>query len=104
MRKPHKERFHNIKLLWSDEDNATLIRMWKEGYTATEIGEKLGKTKGCIGNYVRRNRDWLGIEKRPTHYRKQGWRSVTLQKLFDKEWKGGVPLKHWIITQSWSKR
>jgi hypothetical protein len=98
-------RFHNHDALWSDEENEILIRMWKNGHYTREICDALNKSKGCIVTYIARNRAWLGLEKRPTNYRKKGHtynlHGTAFMKAFDKEWHGPVPLKHWAITKRW---
>lgn len=99
--------FHNHGALWSDEENEKLIELWTAGEYVQDIADELGKTKACVSNYLSRNREWLGLEKRPTNYRKKGHtyklHGTTFMKAFDKEWHGPVPFKHWSITQSWSK-
>jgi IS30 family transposase len=92
---------------WTEEEEQILIRMWNEGCYSHEICTALNKTKGCIASYLTRNRDTLGLEKRPTNYRKKHHtyklHGTKFMKAFDKQWHGSVPPKHWTITQSWSR-
>lgn len=106
MKRPVEYKKNNIPHAWSAEENATLIQLWNEGVSGKQIAIALNKTKGSVFNYINRNREWLGLERRPRHFRtsqKPLSERAYLSKL-DKEWQGSVPLKHWTITQSWSKR
>lgn len=101
---PH---FRNHQALWTDEENEILVRMWKNNHYVHEICTALDKTEACIRNYVQRNRDWLGLEKRPANFRKINDKyklhGAAYMKAFNKEWHGPVPFKHWTITQRWSQ-
>ena len=60
------ERVSWTKLIWTDEQKAILTKMWADGYSATEIGSELGKTRnGIIGQAHR-----LGLPKHQSTSRK----------------------------------
>ena len=82
---------------YQDKDIQTLIEMWGDGYTATEIGDRLGKSMASVRQFVHRNRAKYNLEK------KEGGRHVP-RSSFDKEWHGVVPCKHWSITKPWSQK
>jgi len=81
---------------YQDKDIQTLIQMWGDGYTATEIGDALGKSMASVRQFVHRNRDKYNLEK------KEGGRHVPRDS-FDKHWHGVVPCGHWTITKPWGK-
>ena len=81
---------------YSQEDINTVVEMWQEGKTAVEIGDKIGKSKYSVRQFMHRNRDKYGFE------RKQPGRPFCRVK-FEKQWYGSVPFGHWSITQSWSR-
>ncbi len=43
-------------MTWTDENRRTLVRLWNEGCSATEIARELGKNRGGILSQVRRLR------------------------------------------------
>jgi DNA-binding NarL/FixJ family response regulator len=105
MKRPTNTQHRNKAALWTEAENATLIRLWTEGLYLHEIAEELGRSKTCVANYLSRNRQWLGLEKRPTKYRKvtslSNKTGTEFMKAFDVQWHGPVPLKHWAITKRW---
>lgn len=105
MKRPFKIKQNNIT--WTDEENQILTRMWKDGHYMHEICTTLNKTESSVRNYVQRNRDWLGLEKRPANFRKIHdtfkLHGAEYMKAFNKQWRGPVPYKHWTITQKWSR-
>ena len=106
MKRPVAFKNNNKDQAWPEEDNATLIELWNQGWRCSEIAMHIGRTKSAVANYLSRNREWLGLEKRSRHFkpsRKPSAELAYVSKL-DREWQGVVPLKHWSITQSWSKR
>jgi len=82
---------------YSDKDIEIMKRMWQEGYTAAEIGDVIGKSKWSIRQYMNRNRDKHGFEK------KAPGRPFCRAK-FEKQWYGSVPLGHWTITKPWGNQ
>ena len=74
----------------------TVIKLWADGYSAAEIGDVIGKTKYSVCQFMHRNRDKYGFERREggRHYSRVG---------FEKQWHGVVPLGHWMITKPWKK-
>lgn len=92
---------------WSDEHEQTLVKMWKEGTILPEIANVIGKSQPAIRGFLKRNRERLGLEMRPFNYsvgRKRKSNAPRIFTLFDKQWSGPVPPKHWTITQSWGKQ
>jgi hypothetical protein len=81
---------------YSDKDVKKLIKMWEEGSTAVEIGDAIGKSKYSVRQFMHRNREKYGFEK------KQPGRPF-LKATFDKQWHGVVPCGHWMITKPWRK-
>jgi len=79
---------------YQDKDIKTLIQMWGDGYTATEIGDALGKSMQSVRQFVHRNRKKYDLEK------KEGGRHVP-RSSFDKQWHGVIPCGHWMITKPW---
>ena len=105
MKRPVDFKNNNKAQAWTEEENATLIELWNQGWRCSDIAMELGKTKSSVANYLSRNRQWLGLEKRSRHYkpaRKPIAELAYVSKL-DREWVGVVPLKHWTITQKWSR-
>ena len=105
MKRPMNTQHRNKAALWTEAENATLIELWNQGWRCVDIASMLGKTKSSVANYLSRNRQWLGLEKRSRHYkpaRKPIAELAYVSKL-DREWAGVVPLKHWTITQKWSR-
>lgn len=82
---------------YEEKDIQILIDMWGDGYTATEIGDRLGKTMSSVRQFVHRNRKKYNLEK------KEGGRYVP-RNSFDKQWHGVVPCGHWAITKPWRKQ
>lgn len=82
---------------YQDKDIKTVIQMWGDGYTATEIGNAIGKSMQSVRQYIHRNRAKYNLEK------KEGGRHAPISS-FDKEWHGVVPCGHWIITKPWSQK
>ena len=81
---------------YSDDDISTLIEMWKDGYTASVIAEELDKSTQSVRQFLYRNRQRYGFEKRQSG-------NPFVQTAFDKQWYGAVPFGHWTITKPWSK-
>ena len=81
---------------YQDKDIKILIQMWGDGYTATEIGDALGKSMQSVRQFIHRNREKYDLEK------KEGGRPMP-RSAFDKQWHGVVPCGHWMITKPWRK-
>ena len=43
--------------MWTDETRAKVKKLWSNGLTMTEIGERLGTTRNAIAGLISRN-DW----------------------------------------------
>ena len=84
------------KKQYEEKDIKILIEMWGDGYTATEIGDRLGKSMASVRQFIHRNRKKYDLEK------KEGGRHEPRDS-FDKLWHGVVPCKHWSITKPWGK-
>ena len=83
-----------FKKQYGPKDINTVIRLWDEGYSAAEIGNVIGKTKYSVCQFMHRNRDKYGFERR------EGGRHHSIVG-FEKEWHGVVPCGHWMITKPW---
>lgn len=82
---------------YTDKDIEILIQMWGDGYTATQIGDRLGKSMASVRQFIHRNRAKYDLEK------KEGGRYENRDS-FDKRWHGVIPLGHWSITKPWGKK
>jgi hypothetical protein len=82
---------------WSQEDIATLRKMWNEGHSSHAIADAVNRNSSTIRQYVTKNRDWLGLEPR-TRYGVLPYKNTSE---FDKQWYGSVPFGHWTITKPW---
>mgnify|MGYP001099355001 CR=1 FL=1 len=87
------------KVTWTEKHKQTLSHMWKAGYTASIIAEKLGKSSQSVRQYVSRHKKELDLE--PRNF--ANWKNVKFKKPFDIEWQGHVPFGHWTITKPWRK-
>ena len=85
-----------FEISYTKKDIKTMQKMWAEGKTAVEIGEALRKTEYSVRQFMHRNREKYGFEK------KQPGRPFCRAK-FEKQWYGGVPFGHWSITKPWGK-
>lgn len=85
-----------FKKQYSEKDIKKLIDMWQTGHNAVEIGDAIGKSKYSVRQFMYRNRQKYGFEK------KQPGRPF-LKTEFDKAWHGVVPCGHWTITKPWGK-
>lgn len=90
---------------WTEEQLNTLKRLWNQGMLAADIARTLGKTTASVHLVATRKREELGLVMRNRHHRSSMPRlgsNAPTSKL-DREWAGVVPLKHWTITQKWSR-
>ena len=85
-----------FKKQYTEKDIETLIRMWGDGYTATEVGNAIGKSMASVRQFIHRNRKKYDLEV------KEGGRYVP-RKTFEKQWSGPVTFGHWMITKPWGK-
>lgn len=83
---------------WTKEDVDALVQMWKDGVTSGTIATKLNRRRSAISQYLCRNRDKLGLEKRMEPI---GGRPKKKRAGFKESWQGVVPLGHWMITKPW---
>ena len=81
---------------YQDKDTKIVIEMWGNGHSATEIGNAIGKSMQSVRQYIHRNREKYGLEK------KEGGRHRPISE-FDKQWHGAIPFGHWMITKPWKK-
>ena len=81
---------------YQDKDTKIVIEMWGNGHSATEIGNAIGKSMQSVRQYIHRNREKYGLEK------KEGGRPMSISA-FEKQWAGSVPFGHWMITKPWRK-
>lgn len=73
------------KPLWTDKDVQALVFMHKAGTPVSGIARSLGRTEKAVYNYINRNRDDLGLDRRkskttssvsmPAEENKRGWLS-----------------------------
>lgn len=87
----------SFKKQYSDENIKVMTEMWREGKTAIEIGEVIGKSEHSVRMFMKRNRSKYDFEKR-----QQGNPTYDMDK-FEKAWYGSVPFGHWMITKPWRK-
>jgi len=64
---------------WTQDEISLLIQLWKEGSIATEIGDRLGRTKNAVIGKAHR----LELERRP-HFIK-GFHKKTMMELKPKD-------------------
>ena len=83
---------------WSKEDVDTLVKLWKEGVSSNKIAAQLNRRRSAITQFLCRNREKLGLEKRRNAV---GGRPK--QDPFEIQWAGKVPRGHWLITKPWGK-
>lgn len=79
---------------YTDDDIRIMLRMWQEGATAVEIGDKLRKSQYSVRQFMHRNRKKYGFEKKAKG-------RPFLKVTFDKSWHGVIPCGHWMITKPW---
>lgn len=86
---------------WSDHQIEKLKKLYKQGASLDAIAEAVGKQSTTVRQFVSRNRQKLGLERRngqsvrPSH--------LTGEE-FEKAWAGPVPYLHWSITQPWGSK
>ena len=85
-----------FKKQYTEKDIETLVHMWGDGYTATEVGNAIGKSMASVRQFIHRNRKKYDLEV------KEGGRYVPRQS-FNKQWHGSIPCGHWMITKPWRK-
>ena len=85
-----------FKKQYTEKDIETLVQMWGDGYTATEVGNAIGKSMASVRQFIHRNRKKYDLEV------KEGGRYVP-RKTFEKQWSGPVIFGHWMITKPWGK-
>jgi IS30 family transposase len=86
---------------WTKEDVDTLVELWKAGVSSNKIAKKLNRRRSAITQYLCRNRDKLGLQKRAERVGGRPRRSV--KDSFEIQWAGSVPFGHWTITKPWGK-
>lgn len=79
---------------YTEQDVKTLVRMWQDGYTASEIGQTLNKSIASVRQFAHRNRKRLNLEIR------EGGKPMS-KTTFEQAWQGSVPHLHWTITKPW---
>lgn len=85
---------------WTQKEIKTLVDMWSNGDTISDIANKLKKKRSAIAQYAHRNREKLALERRmPIVQAKRKHKQP-----FEQQWLGSVPFGHWTITKSWSKK
>jgi len=50
---------------WSDEDHATMLRLWTDGFSARYIGDLIGRTRNAVLGYIHRRNINKGIRRAP---------------------------------------
>ena len=81
---------------WTKEDVDTLVKLWKEGVSSNKIAVILNRRPSAITQFLCRNRDKLGLEKRTERVG-----GMPTKDPFEVQWSGPVPLGHWMITKPW---
>jgi len=87
------------KVQWTPEQVELLKKLWREGLTSADIGQRVGKSATSVRGYVSRNRKRLKLEMREEAHNLH-LRPVSEQN-FEKLWQGSVPRGHWMITKAW---
>ena len=87
---------------WEHKDIDTLKKLWEEGLPTSMIAKELNKKRSAVTQYVFRNREKLGLEKRQDIVIKP-FRKNKRYISFEDSWKGDVPFGHWMITKPWRK-
>jgi hypothetical protein len=82
---------------WDAEEIKVLRKMWKDGHSSMAIGDVLGKKPSSVRQYVKNNREDLGLSPRK-RTDVMPYKNVSE---FDKQWYGSVPFCHWSITKPW---
>jgi hypothetical protein len=86
--------WHNA---WSEEDQETLVKLWKEGVTVLNIAKKLKRKRAAVTMYITRHGKRLGLEKRADY----NVNFKPRRENFDIAWEGPIPCGHWMITKPW---
>lgn len=84
---------------WTQKEINTLVDMWSNGDTISDIANKLKKKRSAIAQYAHRNREKLGLG-----YRQTVARARPKNTSFEQQWHGSVPFGHWTITKAWGKK
>lgn len=82
---------------YTDDQVKIFVDMWHQGFTASEISDRLGGSTNSIRQFACRYREQYGLAKR------EGGNTPP-RKDFDKLWHGVIPCGHWMITKPWGKK
>ena len=82
---------------YTDDQVKIFVDMWHQGFTASEISDRLGGSTNSIRQFACRYREKYGLAKC------EGGNTPP-RKDFDKLWHGVIPCGHWMITKPWGKK
>lgn len=77
---------------WTKEEVNVLVQMRSQNYSRAEIAVALGKKEKTLNNFLAKNASKLGLKMQQRE-----------PAISDKEWNGGIPFGHWMITKSWRR-
>ena len=64
------------KMSWNEENVARLRELWDQGLPTAQIGKLIGFTKNAVVGKAHR----IGLERRPSPYKKNSSKSLTEKK------------------------
>lgn len=79
-----------------EEHIAIIRKMRREEATLSDIAAAIGRTTSAVSHFIRAHGSKYGIERQ--RRLKSGPNSE-----FNKQWRGPVPLGHWMITKPWGR-
>lgn len=82
---------------YTDAQIKIFVDMWHQGFTASEIADRLGGSINSIRQFACRYREKYDLVKR------EGGNTPP-RKDFDKLWHGVIPCGHWSITKPWGSQ
>ena len=99
----HRRGGYNVP--WTQEEIETTVKMYKEHKTNYEIGCEIGKTGDAVKTKLGKLRKQFDLPPRSQALLKKGNKKSPPKGVspFERDWKGPVPLGHWMITKPWRK-
>lgn len=89
---------------WTDEENETLVQLYKQNKSNQQIADDMGKTWAAVKSQVSKVQKMFNLplrDKRLSYEKRRDY--VKTESEFDKQWHGVVPCGHWTITKPWGK-
>ena len=98
----HRRGGYNVP--WTKEEIETTIKLYKESKTNFEIGSAIGKTPDAVKTKLGKLRKQFDLPPRDQSILRKTNKANPLGLTpFERDWKGTVPLGHWMITKPWRK-